>query len=92
MKRAFLDLRRVDCTECMHIVQRKGRRIPGVKRVEVSAGEGRIYVVYEGRPDSVEGVARIVKGLGYNPVIRWDSVVSVGPSDVTLGPQGKGTH
>jgi copper chaperone CopZ len=80
-KIAVLDLEGGNCAACTYTIEHLGRKVQGVSDVRVDAGSGEIQVQYEGNPGSLEQIAQIVKRLGYEARVRWDSVESVFRSD-----------
>jgi copper chaperone CopZ len=74
MSRAILDLKGASCASCAFTIEHLGRKIGGVRDVQVNAGNQQIHVEYEGNPGSLERIVEIVKRIGYSASIRWDSM------------------
>jgi len=77
MKKAKLHLKGADCFSCIYTIEHTGRRVEGVKDIQVSASDHKIYVTYEGNPGSLERIADIVRYIGYDAEILWDSISPV---------------
>lgn len=84
MKKAVLNLSGADCPSCVYTIEHTGRRVEGVKDVEVSVADHKIHVTYEGNPGSLERIAEIVRYIGYNAEILWNSI-SPAPSGEKSG-------
>ena len=73
-KTAILDVTGANCASCVYAIEHLGTKVQGVLTVRVDAARGEIRVVYGGNPGSLEQIAEIVRRLGYDAQIRWDSV------------------
>jgi Cu+-exporting ATPase len=73
-KTAILDLKGAHCASCAYAIEHLGRKVQGVSGVTVDAAAQEIRVEYEGNPGSLEGIAEIVRRLGYEAQVRWESV------------------
>lgn len=73
-KRATLDLEGAHCASCVYTIEHLGRKVQGVKDIRVDANVHEIDVLYEGNPGSLERIVEIVRALGYNASVRWESV------------------
>ncbi len=74
LKTATLDLKGAHCASCAYTIEHLGRKIEGVKDVHVETGKQEIQVSYGGNPGSLERIIEIVKYLGYDASIRWESI------------------
>ena len=74
MKTATLDLNGAHCASCAYTIEHLGRKVQGVKDVHVVTGKQEIHVSYKGNPGSLEKIVEIVRHLGYEASIRWESV------------------
>jgi copper chaperone CopZ len=63
-----------NCPSCAYTIEHLGRKVQGVWAVEVDIARRSIRVEYEGTPGSLERIAEIVRLLGYNADIQWESV------------------
>lgn len=75
-KTAILESTGARCASCVYTIEHLGRKVQGVSEVRVDARSGEIRVQYEGNPGSLEQIAQIVRRLGYQARVRWDSVGS----------------
>ena len=73
-KTAILDLNGANCASCVYAIEHVGRKVQGVSAVKVDAAQQKISVQYSGNPGSLERIAEIVRHLGYDAQIRWESV------------------
>jgi copper chaperone CopZ len=73
-KEAILDVSGANCASCVYAIEHLGRKVQGVTDVEVDAAHGEIRVFYGGNPGSLERIADIVRRLGYDARVRWESV------------------
>jgi copper chaperone CopZ len=73
-KSAILDLNGANCASCVYAIEHLGRKVDGVNDIEVDAATKEIRVEYEGNPGSLERITEIVRRLGYEAKIRWESV------------------
>jgi copper chaperone CopZ len=73
-KRAVLDVAGANCASCVYAIEHLGRKVQGVEEVRVDPAEQEIHVVYGGNPGSLEKIAEIVRRLGYEARVRWESV------------------
>ena len=74
MKRAVIRTDGANCPSCAYTIEHLGRKVQGVSDVKVDTSLLAIRVEYEGNPGSLERIAQIVRRLGYNADIQWDSV------------------
>jgi copper chaperone CopZ len=74
LKKAVLDLQGANCASCAFTIEHLGRKVQGVKAVRVVTDKNEVRVSYEGNPGSLEKIVEIVRRLGYDASIRWDSV------------------
>jgi copper chaperone CopZ len=63
-----------NCPSCAYTIEHLGRKVQGVSNVRVDTARRAILVEYEGNAGSLERIAEIVRRLGYNADIRWESV------------------
>ncbi|MBN1837115.1 MAG: cation transporter [Spirochaetales bacterium] len=73
-KTAILDLEGAHCASCAYTIEHLGRKVEGVNSVKVDTAAHEVRVVYQGNPGSLERIAEIVRRLGYDAKVRWDSV------------------
>ena len=73
-KTAILDVTGANCASCVYAIEHLGRKIQGVSDVQVDAGRQEIRVQYSGNPGSLERIAEVVRRLGYDTRVRWESV------------------
>ncbi len=73
-KHAVIDMTGANCASCAYTIEHLGRKVEGVKNLFVDAARRRIHVTYGGNPGSLERIAQIVRTIGYDASIRWDSV------------------
>jgi copper chaperone CopZ len=73
-KRAVIRTDGANCPSCAYTIEHLGRKVQGVSDVKVDTSLLAIRVEYEGNPGSLERIAQIVRRLGYNADIQWDSV------------------
>ena len=73
-KTGILDLEGARCASCAYAIEHLGRKVQGVTAVSVDAAAGEVRVQYEGNPGSLERIAEIVRRLGYDAKVRWESV------------------
>jgi copper chaperone CopZ len=62
-----------NCPSCAFTIEHLGRKVQGVHDVKVDTALRAIHVEYEGNPGSLERIAEIVRRLGYNAEIQWDT-------------------
>jgi copper chaperone CopZ len=74
LKRAVIDVDGAHCASCAFTIEHLGRKVDGVKDIRVVTGNGEIHVSFEGNPGSLERIVQIVKHLGYEASIRWNSI------------------
>jgi copper chaperone CopZ len=74
VKNAILDLQGAHCASCAFTIEHLGKKVQGIRNVRVVSAKGEIHVHYEGNPGSLEKIVEIVRTLGYNASIRWESV------------------
>lgn len=72
-KTAILDVNGANCASCAYAIEHLGRKIQGVSDVRVDAATREIHVQYEGNPGSLERIAEVVRRLGYEARVRWES-------------------
>jgi copper chaperone CopZ len=72
--RAILDLKGAHCASCAYTIEHLGRKVEGVKDIRVVAATGEAHVQYEGNPGSLEKIVEIIRHIGYDASIRWESV------------------
>lgn len=73
-KTAVLDVDGAHCPSCVYTIEHLGRKVKGVRDIFVDASKHEIHVTYEGNPGSLERIVEIVRYIGYNAKIRWDSI------------------
>ena len=73
-KTAILDLNGATCASCVYAIEHLGRKVQGVTEVSVNPALKEVRVDYEGNPGSLERIVEIVRRLGYDASIRWDSI------------------
>jgi copper chaperone CopZ len=73
-KTAILDVNGANCASCAYAIEHLGRKIQGVTDIKVDAAHQEIHVRYEGNPGSLERISEVVRRLGYEAKVRWDSV------------------
>ena len=73
-KNAVLDLHGAHCASCVYTIEHLGRKVQGVSEVRVDAAKQEIHVRYGGNPGSLERIAEVVRRLGYEAEVRWESV------------------
>lgn len=73
-KTAILDVTGANCASCVYAIEHLGRKIQGISDVQVDAGRQEIRVQYSGDPGSLERIAEVVRHLGYDARVRWESV------------------
>jgi cation transport ATPase len=73
-KIAILDLKGANCASCSYTIEHLGRKVEGVRDVRVIPGKAEVHVEYGGNPGSLEKITEIVRRIGYNATIRWDSI------------------
>lgn len=73
-KTAILDVNGASCASCVYAIEHLGRKVQGVSDVRVDAAHREIHVRYAGNPGSLERIAEVVKRLGYDARVRWESV------------------
>ncbi|KPJ88488.1 MAG: hypothetical protein AMS17_05305 [Spirochaetes bacterium DG_61] len=69
-----MDVDGAHCASCAFTIEHLGRKVDGVKDIRVVTGNGEIHVSFEGNPGSLERIVQIVKHLGYEASIRWNSI------------------
>ena len=74
--RAVLDLKGAHCASCAYTIEHLGRKVEGVKDIRVVTASGEAHVQYEGNPGSLEKIVEIIRQIGYDASIRWESVAS----------------
>ncbi len=74
IKTAILDLEGAQCASCIYAIEHLGRKVAGVKTIRVAAPQKEIRVEYEGGPESLEAIAGIVRGIGYEASIRQEDL------------------
>jgi copper chaperone CopZ len=74
VKRAVIDMTGANCAACAYTIEHLGRKVQGVRDLFVDAPSRQIHVTYEGNPGSLEKIAQIVRTIGYDASIRWDSI------------------
>jgi Cu2+-exporting ATPase len=73
-KTAILDVNGANCASCVYAIEHLGRKIQGVSDIQVDAARQEIRVQYSGNPGSLERIAEVVRRLGYDAKVRWESV------------------
>jgi copper chaperone CopZ len=73
-KSAVLDINGANCASCAYAIEHLGRKIQGVSHIKVDAARQEIHVQYAGNPGSLDRIAEIVRRLGYDATVRWESV------------------
>jgi copper chaperone CopZ len=73
-KSAILDLDGAHCASCAYAIEHLGRKVQGVTDIAVDSAQGEIRVEYKGNPGSLERIVEIVRRLGYEASIRWETV------------------
>jgi copper chaperone CopZ len=73
-KKAVLDLEGAHCASCAYTIEHLGRKVDGVKDIRVVAATGEAHVDFEGNPGSLEKIVEIVRHIGYDASIRWESI------------------
>jgi copper chaperone CopZ len=73
-KTATLDVNGANCASCVYAIEHLGRKVQGVTDVKVDAAHQEIHVRYEGNPGSLERISEVVRRLGYEAKVRWESV------------------
>jgi copper chaperone CopZ len=73
-KTAILDVDGANCASCVYTIEHLGRKVQGVTDIQVDAASQEIRVQYAGNPGSLERIAEVVRRLGYEATIRWDSI------------------
>ena len=73
-KTAILDVNGANCASCVYAIEHLGRKVQGVTEVKVDAAQQEIHVEYEGNPGSLERIAEVVRRLGYQAEVRWESI------------------
>jgi copper chaperone CopZ len=73
-KKAILDLEGAHCASCAYTIEHLGRKVDGVRDIRVVTATGEAHVDYEGNPGSLEKIVDIVKHIGYEASIRWESI------------------
>ena len=74
MKKAVIHTDGANCPSCVHALEHNGKKVEGVKDVVVDPSKREITVSYDDNPGSVELVAELVRRLGYQAEIDWESV------------------
>lgn len=72
--KAILDIEGAHCASCAYTIEYLGRKVDGVEDVRVVTARGEALVEYDGNPGSLERIVEIVKRIGYNASIRWESI------------------
>ena len=75
VKIAVLKLNGANCINCIFAIEHAGRRMPGVKDVEVNGSLKEIYVEYEGDTKPLYDIVDVVHRLGYEAKIE-DSYIN----------------
>jgi len=73
-KTAILDVNGANCASCAYAIEHLGRKIQGVTDIKVDAANQEIQVWYGGNPGSLERISEVVRRLGYEARVRWESV------------------
>lgn len=73
-KTAILDVNGATCASCVYAIEHLGRKVQGVSDIKVDAAHQEIRVGYEGNPGSLERISEVVRRLGYEAKVRWESV------------------
>jgi copper chaperone CopZ len=73
-KTAILDVNGANCASCAYAIEHLGRKVQGVSDIKVDAANQEIHVRYEGNPGSLERIGEVVRRLGYEAKVRWESV------------------
>jgi len=72
--KAILDIEGARCASCAYTIEHLGRKVDGVDNVRVVTARSEAHVEYDGNPGSLKRIVEIVKRIGYNASIRWDSI------------------
>ena len=72
--KAILDIEGAHCASCAYTIEHLGRKVDGVNDIRVVTARGEAHVEYDGNTGSLERIVEIVKRIGYNASIRWESV------------------
>ena len=73
-KTAILDVNGANCASCAYAIEHLGRKVQGVRDIKVDAAHREIHLRYEGNPGSLERICEVVRRLGYEAKVRWESV------------------
>jgi copper chaperone CopZ len=73
-KTAILDVDGANCASCAYAIEHLGRKVQDVTDIKVDAAQHQIHVRYGGNPGSLERISEVVRRLGYEAKVRWDSV------------------
>lgn len=68
--KAILDLTGATCTSCVYTIEHVGKRIKGVKDINVDRGAHEIQLEYDGSPDTINTIISIVQRIGYDAQLR----------------------
>jgi copper chaperone CopZ len=73
-KSAILDVNGANCASCVYAIEHLGRKVEGVSDIRVEPSSREIHVRYAGNPGSLERIAELVRRLGYDAKVRWESI------------------
>lgn len=74
IKTGHLDLKGANCPSCVFAIEHHGRKMKGISDVRVDVTKNLIEVDYDGPSEQLEGIAAIVKQLGYEATVKADSI------------------
>ena len=54
------------CVNCALAIEHAGRRIAGIHDLRYERGEGRLYLSYDGKQETIDAMVNVVQRLGYD--------------------------
>jgi copper chaperone CopZ len=60
------------CPSCAHAIRHAGRRLEGVRTIEIDPVSKELSLEYEGDDEPVKKIQEIIRRLGYDSVRRED--------------------
>ncbi len=60
------------CPSCAHAIRHAGRRLEGVRAIEIDPVSKELSLEYEGNDEPVKKIQEIIRRLGYDSVRRED--------------------
>ena len=65
-KKLEMEMLGFGCTSCVYTIEKMGRKVPGVKKINASLADQRIYIEHTGdREETIQNISEIVNRIGH---------------------------